>query len=153
MERRNNLTAAQIVGNLELANQALKRYVLTLEEKIAQYERVLTQCPRFRAEVQEADEDAYLYAQEEQEFIELYGEDAMEEFEEEPEPRVIAIDFEVDVDEDEDEEDSYLYAQEVLEALQDFIETYGVEALEEFEEDVDDDDEDDYDEDDEDGEE
>ena len=50
MERRNNLTAAQIVGNLELANQALKRYVLTLEEKIAQYERVLTQCPRFRAE-------------------------------------------------------------------------------------------------------
>ena len=52
MKRTNNLTAAQIVGNLELANYALKRYVLELEEKIAKYERVLTHCPRFRAEMQ-----------------------------------------------------------------------------------------------------
>ncbi|MBR5775307.1 MAG: hypothetical protein IKY42_03485, partial [Bacteroidaceae bacterium] len=52
MKRTNNLTAAQIVGNLELANHALKRYVLELEEKIAKYEHVLTHCPRFRAEMQ-----------------------------------------------------------------------------------------------------
>ena len=222
MKRTNNLTAAQIVGNLELANHALKRYVLELEEKIAKYEHVLTRCPRFRAEMQaqqfaqpEEDlyedewqddseefdpwdneygydaEDAYFDAMYEldeqasqaevayldtldalddqaaeaeelylntmeaiedqkaeleeafrealekqealQDFIETYGVEALEEYEEKPEPRVITIDFEVDVDEDEDEEDVYLYAQEVLEALQDFIETYGVEALEEFE--------------------
>ena len=50
MNRNNNLSTAQIVGNLELANYALKRYILTLEEKLAQYERVLKACPRFRAE-------------------------------------------------------------------------------------------------------
>lgn len=35
---------------VELANQALRNYVQTLEEKVARYERIMQCCPRFRAE-------------------------------------------------------------------------------------------------------
>ena len=56
MKPRKKLPLAVQVENLELANQTLKNYIQTLEEKIANYEKVLQHCPRFRAEQQlEAD--------------------------------------------------------------------------------------------------
>ena len=50
MKPRKKLPLAVQVENLELANQTLKNYIQTLEEKIANYEKVLQHCPRFRAE-------------------------------------------------------------------------------------------------------
>ena len=56
MKPRKELPLAVQVENLELANQTLKNYIQTLEEKIANYEKVLQHCPRYRAEQQlEAD--------------------------------------------------------------------------------------------------
>ena len=75
MKRTNNLSAAQMVGDLELANHALKRYVLNLEEKIAKYEHVLTHCPRFRAEMQ-----AQQFAQPEEDLYEDEWQDDSKEF-------------------------------------------------------------------------
>ena len=50
MKPRKELPLAVQVENLELANQTLKNYIQTLEEKIANYEKVLQHCPRYRAE-------------------------------------------------------------------------------------------------------
>lgn len=57
MKPRKELPLAVQVENLELANQTLKNYIHTLEEKVARYERVLQNCPRFRAEQQLEDDD------------------------------------------------------------------------------------------------
>ena len=111
------ITLTEQVQNLELANKALRNYVNELEKKLAKYEHVLQCCPRFRAEQEEQETS--------QEFIELYGEDAPEQ----SEPRAHTIDFVIEADNEEDLEDAYLAT---MDALQEFVEDYGMEALEEL---------------------
>ena len=115
MERK--LTLTEQVNNLELANKALRNYANELEKKLAKYEHVLARCPRFRAEQEEQETS--------QEFIELNGEDAPEQ----PQPRALTIDFVIEADNEEDLEDAYLAT---MDALQEFVEDYGLEALEEL---------------------
>ena len=86
MKPRKELPLAVQVENLELANQTLKNYIQTLEEKIANYEKVLQHCPRFRAEQHLEEEDW----EDEDEF------DDFDDFEDD-------VDFEDDFDDYEDE--------------------------------------------------
>lgn len=86
MKPRKELPLAVQVENLELANQTLKNYIHTLEEKIANYEIVLQHCPRFRAEQHLEEEDW----EDEDEF------DDFDDFEDD-------VDFEDDFDDYEDE--------------------------------------------------
>lgn len=86
MKQRKELPLAVQVENLELANQTLKNYIHTLEEKIANYEKVLQHCPRFRAEQHLEEEDW----EDEDEF------DDFDDFEDD-------VDFEDDFDDYEDE--------------------------------------------------
>ena len=44
------LTLTEQVEILEMANQTLKQYIHTLEEKLARYERIMQRCPKFRME-------------------------------------------------------------------------------------------------------
>ena len=83
MKPRKELPLAVQVENLELANQTLKNYIQTLEEKIANYEKVLQHCPRYRAEQRLEEED-------------WEDEDEFEDFEDED-------DFDEDFDEDFDD--------------------------------------------------
>ena len=57
MKPRKETPLAIQVENLVLANQTLKNYIRTLEEKIARYEKMLQHCPRFRAEQQLEEDD------------------------------------------------------------------------------------------------
>ena len=161
MKRKDNLSAAQIVGNLELANHALKRYVLELEEKIAKYEHVLTHCPRFRAEMQaqqfaqlendseefdpwdneyEYDaEDAYfdaMYELDEQasqaEVAYLDTLDALDDQAAEAEELYLNT-MEAIEDQKAELEEAFREALEEQEALQESMEPDGADALEEFE--------------------
>lgn len=86
MKPRKELPLAIQVENLELANQTLKNYIQTLEEKVSKYEKVLQHCPRFRAEQQLEEEDW----EDEDEF------DDFDDFEDD-------VDFEDDFDDYEDE--------------------------------------------------
>ena len=52
------LSLTEQVENLELANQALKKHIVKLEEKIHKYEKALQHCPRFQAE-QRLEEDGW----------------------------------------------------------------------------------------------
>lgn len=103
MERK--LTLTEQVNNLELANKALRNYANGLEKKLARYEHVLARCPRFRAEQEEQDAP------------------------EQSEPRALTIDFVIEADTEEELEDAYLAT---MDALQEFVEDYGLEALEEL---------------------
>lgn len=86
MKPRKELPLAVQVENLELANQALKNYIHTLEEKVGKYEKVLQHCPRFRAELHLEEEDW----EDENEF------DDFDDFEDD-------VDFEEDFDDDFDD--------------------------------------------------
>ena len=48
MERKISLT--EQVGNLELANKALRNYVQKLQEQLAMYERLMQCCPKLGAQ-------------------------------------------------------------------------------------------------------
>ena len=87
MKPRKELPLAVQVENLELANQTLKNYIQTLEEKIANYEEVLQHCPRYRAEQRLEEEDW----EDEDEFEDFEDEDDFDE------------DFDDDFDDYEDE--------------------------------------------------
>ena len=87
MKPRKELPLAVQVENLELANQTLKNYIQTLEEKIANYEKVLQHCPRYRAEQRLEEEDW----EDEDEFEDFEDEDDFDE------------DFDDDFDDYEDE--------------------------------------------------
>ena len=75
MKPRKELPWAVQVENLELANQTLKNYIQTLEEKIANYEKVLQHCPRYRAEQRLEEEDW----EDEDEFEDFEDEDDFDE--------------------------------------------------------------------------
>ena len=46
----NKLPLSEQIGNLELANKALRNYTTRLEEKLARYERIVQHCPCIEAE-------------------------------------------------------------------------------------------------------
>lgn len=55
--KRKELPLSIQVENLVSANHTLQNYIKVLEEKIAKYENMLQQCPRFRAEQQLEEDD------------------------------------------------------------------------------------------------
>ena len=55
--KRKELPLSIQVENLVSANHTLQNYIKVLEEKIAKYENMLQQCPRFRAEQQLVEDD------------------------------------------------------------------------------------------------
>ena len=55
--KRKELPLSIQVENLVSANHTLQNYIKVLEEKIAKYESMLQQCPRFRAEQQLEEDD------------------------------------------------------------------------------------------------
>ena len=50
MKNKKELPLSQQIENLELANQTLRNYARSLEEKLARYENIMQHCPRFLAE-------------------------------------------------------------------------------------------------------
>ena len=96
MKPRKELPLAVQVENLELANQTLKNYIQTLEEKIAKYEKVLQHCPRYRAEKRLEEEDWEGEDEFDDEFDDLDDFDDFDDFEDED-------DFDEDFDEDFDD--------------------------------------------------
>ena len=96
MKPRKELPLAVQVENLELANQTLKNYIQTLEEKITNYEKVLQNCPRYRAEQRlEAD-----HWEDEDDFSDSDDFDDFDDFEDEDD---FDEDFDDDFDDYEDE--------------------------------------------------
>ena len=84
------------VENQELANQTLKNYIQTLEEKIANYEKVLQHCPCYRAE-QQLEADNW---EDEDDFSDSDDFDDLDDFEDEDD---FDEDFDNDFDDYEDE--------------------------------------------------
>ena len=97
MKPRKELPLAVQVENLELANQTLKNYIQTLEEKIANYEKVLQHCPRYRAEQQLEEEDW----EDDDDFDDSDDFDDFDDFEDEDD---FDEDFDDDFDDDFDED-------------------------------------------------
>ena len=65
MERKISLT--EQVGNLELANKALRNYVQKLQEQLAMYERLMQCCPKLGAQAAIPTDDDWAEEEEEDE--------------------------------------------------------------------------------------
>jgi hypothetical protein len=65
MERKISLT--EQVGNLELANKALRNYVQKLQEQLAMYERLMQCCPKLSAQAAIPTDDDWADEEEEDE--------------------------------------------------------------------------------------
>ena len=65
MERKISLT--EQVGNLELANKALRNYVQKLQDQLAMYERLMQCCPKLGAQAAIPTDDDWADEEEEEE--------------------------------------------------------------------------------------
>ena len=50
MERKQELIQEEFMQNMKLANQTLRNYAKSLEEKLASYENIMQHCSCFKAE-------------------------------------------------------------------------------------------------------